>query len=80
MRDPHPSGGMPPGDPRGYGSAIPSSAVGEMQMQRGYAADPFDQYGERNRFLGGGTRVQEFEPRGSYPGGRVYDIGSRHYN
>ncbi|XP_054811415.1 uncharacterized protein LOC129312749 isoform X1 [Prosopis cineraria] len=80
IRDPHPSGGMPPGDPRGYSSAIASTAIGEMQMQRGYTADPFDRYGERNRFLGGGARVQEFEPRGSYPGGRVYDTGSRHYS
>lgn len=79
IRDPYPSsGGMAPSDPHGYGAGNASAAVGEVQ--RGYSADHFDPYRERARFLGG-ARDQGFEPsRGSYPGGRVYDTGSRYYN
>ncbi|KAI4334157.1 hypothetical protein L6164_018881 [Bauhinia variegata] len=72
------SSGIAPADPHGYSSANNSSApVGELQ--RGYSADHFDPYRERARFLGGGARDQGFEPRGAYPGGRVYDTGSRYY-
>ncbi|KAI4322495.1 hypothetical protein L6164_022185 [Bauhinia variegata] len=78
-RDPYPrGGGMAPGDPHGYSANNSSAPVGELQ--RGYGADHFDHYGERARFLGAGTRDQGFEPRGPYPGGRVYDTGSRYYS
>lgn len=80
IRDPYPSSSMAPRDPRdphGYNNVNPSGAGGEVQ--RGYSADHFDPYRERARFLGSG-REQGFEPRGPYPGGRVYDTGSRYYN
>ncbi|KAH1220774.1 hypothetical protein GmHk_12G034330 [Glycine max] len=76
IRDPYPSGGMAPGDPHGYNNV---NASGTGEVQRGYSADHLDPYRERARFLGGG-RDQGFEPRGPYPGGRVYDTGSRYYN
>ncbi|TKY67006.1 ubiquitin carboxyl-terminal hydrolase 8 [Spatholobus suberectus] len=83
IRDPYPSSGMAPRephaprDPHGYNNVNASGAVGEVQ--RGYSANHFDPYRERARFLGGG-RDQGFEPRVPYPGGRVYDTGSRYYN
>ncbi|KAG4985662.1 hypothetical protein JHK86_033353 [Glycine max] len=67
---------MAPGDPHGYNNV---NASGTGEVQRGYSADHLDPYRERARFLGGG-RDQGFEPRGPYPGGRVYDTGSRYYN
>lgn len=67
----------PPRDPHGFNNANAPGVGGEVQ--RGYSADHFDPYRERARFLGGG-RDQGFEPRGPYPGGRVYDTGSRYYN
>ncbi|RDY04829.1 hypothetical protein CR513_11407, partial [Mucuna pruriens] len=70
IRDPYPSSGMAPRDPHGYNNLNASSAGGEVQ--RGYSADHFDPYRERARFLGS-ARDQGFEPRGPYPGGRVYD-------
>ena len=77
IRDPYPSSGMAPRDPHGYSNINASAAGGEVQ--RGYSADHFDPYRERARFLGGG-RDQGFESRGPFPGGRVYDTGSRYYN
>lgn len=77
IRDPYPSSGMAPRDPHGFNNANAPGVGGEVQ--RGYSADHFDPYRERARFLGGG-RDQGFEPRGPYPGGRVYDTGSRYYN
>ncbi|KAK7266271.1 hypothetical protein RIF29_18913 [Crotalaria pallida] len=70
MRGPYPSSGMPPSDrdPHGYNPVNASAGGGE----RGYSADHFDPYRERARFLGS-ARDQGFEPRGPYPGGRVYD-------
>lgn len=65
-----------PRDPHGYNNVNPSGAG---EVQRGYSTDHFDPYRERARFLGSG-REQGFEPRGPYPGGRVYDTGSRYYN
>ncbi|XP_061356857.1 uncharacterized protein LOC133301257 [Gastrolobium bilobum] len=77
IKDPYPSSGMAPRDPHGYNTDNASAAGGEVQ--RGYSSDHFDSYNERARFLGG-ARDQGFEPRGPYPGGRVYDTGSRYYN
>ncbi|KAK7312694.1 hypothetical protein VNO77_36759 [Canavalia gladiata] len=74
--DSYPSGGMAHRDSHGYNN-VNASAAGEVQ--RGYSADHFAPYRERARFLGG-ARDQGFEPRGPYPGGRVYDTGSRYYN
>lgn len=68
---------MAPRDSHAYGNVNASAASGEVQ--RGYSADHFDPYRERARFLGS-AREQGFEPRGAYPGGRVYDTGSRYYN
>ncbi len=76
MMDQYPNSGMGPGDPQGYSGVATSAAAGEAQ--RGYNSDNFDSYRERARFLGG-ARDNGFEPRGSYPGGRVYDTGSRYY-
>ena len=64
------------GDPHGYSGVATSTAAGEAH--RGYNSDNFDSNRERARFLGG-ARDHGFEPRGSYPGGHVYDTGSRHY-
>ncbi|KAK7292447.1 hypothetical protein RIF29_08228 [Crotalaria pallida] len=78
IRDPYPSSGMPPRDrdPHGYNPVNALAGGGE----RGYSADHFDPYKERARFLGS-ARDQGFEPRGPYPGGRVYDTTfSRYYN
>ncbi|XP_042512227.1 uncharacterized protein LOC122087231 [Macadamia integrifolia] len=59
-------------DPQNYG--IPAAA----EAHRGYASGQFDSYRERAQFLGGG-RSHGFESRGPYPGGRVYNTGSRYY-
>ncbi|OIW05901.1 hypothetical protein TanjilG_23687 [Lupinus angustifolius] len=78
IRDPYPGSGMTPRDPHGYNTVNASAGGGEVP--RGYSADHFDPYRERARFLGG-ARDKGFEPRGPYPGGRVYDTtGSRYYN
>ncbi|RVW81731.1 hypothetical protein CK203_049514 [Vitis vinifera] len=61
---------MGPSDPHGYDRV--------EEQRRAYNADHFDSYRERARFLGG-ARDHGFEPRGQYPGGRVYDTGSRYY-
>ncbi|OMO52129.1 hypothetical protein CCACVL1_29347 [Corchorus capsularis] len=80
--DHYPHGTMAPadtmatGNPHGYGGVAGSAAVGDAH--RGYNSDNFNSYSERARFLGG-ARDPGFEPRGSYPGGRVYDTGSRYY-
>ncbi|KAK3205565.1 hypothetical protein Dsin_019611 [Dipteronia sinensis] len=65
-----------PGDPHGYSGHASAPAVGEGY--RAYNSDHYDSYRERARFLGG-PRDHGFEPRGQYPGGRVYDTGSRYY-
>lgn len=74
--DHFPNSGMGSGDPHGYGSTPAAAAVGEAY--RSYNSDHYDTYRERDRFLGD-PRDQGFEPRGPYPGGRVYDTGSRYY-
>ncbi|XP_022730651.1 uncharacterized protein LOC111285447 [Durio zibethinus] len=71
-----PADTMLTGNPRSYSGVAGSAAVGDGH--RGYNSNNFDSYRERARFLGG-DRDQGFEPRGSYPGGRVYDTGSRYY-
>lgn len=71
IMDHFPNSGMGPGDPHGYGGT-----VGEAY--RSYNSDHYDTYRERARFLVD-PRDQGFEPRGPYPGGRVYDTGSRYY-
>lgn len=82
MMDHYPHSSVGPGDtmssdnPHGYSGTAGSAAVGDGH--RGYNTDNFDSYRERARFLGA-ARDQGFEPRGSYPGGRVYDTGSRYY-
>lgn len=70
--DHYPNSGMGPSDPHGYGGAAGS------ESHRTYNVDQYDSYRERARFLGS-TRDHGFESRGPYPGGRVYDIGSRYY-
>ncbi|KAM7522649.1 hypothetical protein LguiA_012551 [Lonicera macranthoides] len=73
--DLYPNSGMsPPSDPHGY-SAL-GAPTGEPH--RAYNADQYGSYRERARFLGS-NRDQGFESRGQYPGGRVYDTGSRYY-
>ncbi|GLU19085.1 hypothetical protein SLE2022_353520 [Rubroshorea leprosula] len=67
---------MTPGNPHGYSGVAGSAMVGDAN--RVYNSDPSDSYRERTRFLGA-ARDQGFETRGSYPGGRVYDTGSRYY-
>lgn len=76
IMDHFPNSGMGPGDPHGYGGTPAAAAVGEAY--RSYNSDHYDTYRERARFLGD-PRDQGFEPRGPYPGGRVYDTGSRYY-
>ncbi|XVE79133.1 hypothetical protein DITRI_Ditri14bG0033600 [Diplodiscus trichospermus] len=71
-----PAATIPTGNPHGYSGVAGSAAVGEGH--RGYNSENFDSYRERARFLGG-ARDHGFEPRGSYPGGRVYDTGSCYY-
>ncbi|CAK8575665.1 unnamed protein product [Lathyrus sativus] len=78
IRDPYSSSsGMTPRDSHAHSNVNAPASVGEPQ--RGYSADHFDPYREQSRFLGN-ARDQGFEPRGPYPGGRVYDTGSRYYN
>ena len=60
----------------GYSGVAGSVAAGDVH--RGYNSDKSDSYGERARFFGG-AKDHGFEPRGSYPGGHVYDTGSRYY-
>ncbi|PSR95448.1 Pericentriolar material 1 protein [Actinidia chinensis var. chinensis] len=74
MMDNYPNSGMGTTDPHAYGAV--ADAAGEPH--RAYNADQYDSYRERARFLGG-NRDHGFENRGSYPGGRVYDTGSRYY-
>lgn len=74
--DQYPNSSMGSSDPHGYIGIASSAAVGEAR--RGYNSDHFDSYRERARFLGG-ARDQGLESRGPYPGGRVYDTGSRYY-
>ncbi|CAL0303974.1 unnamed protein product [Lupinus luteus] len=77
IRDPYPNSGMASRDPHGYNTV---NASGGGEVQRGYSSDQFDPYREQARFLGS-ARDQRVEPRGPYPGGRVYDTtGSRYYN
>ncbi|XP_009608557.1 uncharacterized protein [Nicotiana tomentosiformis] len=74
------------------GFAAMNSPSGERQAARGfvamnspsgerqaaYNADSYDSYRENSRYLGSG-RDHGYEPRVQYPGGRVYDTGSRYY-
>lgn len=76
MVDQYPKTGMGSSDPHGYGGIATSAAVEEAH--RGYNTDNFDSYRERARFLGD-DRDHGLEPRGPYPGGRVYDTRSRYY-
>ncbi|KAF7805766.1 uncharacterized protein G2W53_037927 [Senna tora] len=68
--DPHPRSGMPLSDPHGYGSAIASAAIGEVQ--RGYTANHLDRYSERARFLGGGGGGGGGSARVRYINNRAY--------
>ncbi|XP_027105220.2 uncharacterized protein [Coffea arabica] len=70
--DHYPSSGH--GDPQGYSTGTPPA----RDPQRLYNADNYDSHRERARFLGSG-RNDDFEHRGQYPGGRLYDTGSRYY-
>ncbi|KAL5580148.1 hypothetical protein UlMin_012590 [Ulmus minor] len=76
MVDRYPNSGNRPNDPHSYSGFAPSAAVADAQ--RGYNNVQYDSYTERARFLGG-SRDQRSAPRGPYPGGRVYDTGSRYY-
>ncbi|KAG9445257.1 hypothetical protein H6P81_016597 [Aristolochia fimbriata] len=66
----YPTNSMIPTDPHGYGaaSAVGSFAPGHLDSS----------YKERSQFPMGG-RNPMFDSRGSYPGGRTYDSGSRYY-
>lgn len=75
MMDHYPNSGMGPNDPHGYGGVDAAAA----EPNRAYNGDHYDSYRERARFLGGNRDHHGFEPRGPYPGGRVYDTGSRYY-
>lgn len=70
--DHYPSSG--PSDPQGYSTGTPPA----RDPQRLYNADNYDSHRERARFLVSG-RSDDFWPRVQYPGGRVYDTGSRYY-
>ncbi|PON50897.1 ubiquitin carboxyl-terminal hydrolase [Parasponia andersonii] len=74
--DRYPNSSVVPNDPHGY-TGFPVSATA-ADAHRSYDTEHYDSYRERARFLGG-TRDHGFEPRGPYPGGRVYDTGSRYY-
>ncbi|KAJ4971165.1 hypothetical protein NE237_004264 [Protea cynaroides] len=63
-------------DPQNYGVPVATAAAGEAH--RAYASAQFDSYRERAQFLEAG-RSHGFESRGSYPGGRVYNLGARRY-
>lgn len=76
VMDRYPNSSMGPSELRGY-SGVPASAAGG-EGHRAYNTDQYESYRERARFLGG-SRDHGFEPRGPYPGGRVYDTGSRYY-
>ncbi|CAB4283087.1 unnamed protein product [Prunus armeniaca] len=76
VMDCYPNSSMGPSELRGYGGVAASAAGGEGH--RAYNTDQYESYRERARFLGG-SRDHGFEPRGPYPGGRVYDTGSRYY-
>lgn len=76
VMDRYPNSSMGPSELRGYGGVAASAAGGEGH--RAYNTDQYESYRERARFLGG-SRDHGFEPRGPYPGGRVYDTGSRYY-
>lgn len=74
--DHYPKSSTGSSDLHGYSGIAATATVGEAR--RGYETDQYDSYRERARFLGG-SRDHGFEPRGPYPGGRVYDTGSRYY-
>ncbi|VVA27489.1 PREDICTED: LOC110665661 isoform [Prunus dulcis] len=76
VMDRYPNSSMGPSELRGYSGVAASAAGGEGH--RAYNTDQYESYRERARFLGG-SRDHGFEPRGPYPGGRVYDTGSRYY-
>ncbi|XP_008230461.1 PREDICTED: uncharacterized protein LOC103329735 [Prunus mume] len=76
VMDCYPNSSMGPSELRGYSGVAASAAGGEGH--RAYNTDQYESYRERARFLGG-SRDHGFEPRGPYPGGRVYDTGARYY-
>jgi len=78
MMDQYPNSSMGPNDPHGYGG-VAGGGGGGGEPHRVYNEDHYDSYRERARFLGGNRDHHGFEPRGPYPGGRVYDTGSRYY-
>lgn len=69
IMDSYPESGMGSNDPHGYA------------YERGgnYNENQYDSYRERSRFLGNDATGHGFEQRRPYPGGRVYDTGSRYY-
>lgn len=54
----------------------PNEAYGDPHQA--YGRGNFESYRERPEF-GGGGRSHEFDSRGPYPGGRVYNSGGRYY-
>ncbi|KAL6202621.1 hypothetical protein ACLB2K_026328 [Fragaria x ananassa] len=76
VMDRYPKSSMGSSDLHGYSGMTASATAGDAR--RSYETDQYDSYRERARFLGG-SRDHGFEPRGPYPGGRVYDTGSRYY-
>lgn len=77
IMDHYPNGGIGPGDPRGNSGVTTLAAAG--QAHQNYESEHFDSFRERARFLGNSARDPNLDPRGPYPGGRVYDTGSRYY-
>ncbi|KAK4358530.1 hypothetical protein RND71_020759 [Anisodus tanguticus] len=63
--------------PAGERQVAYNSPAGERQAA--YNADGYDSYRENARYLGNSGRDHEYEPRVQYPGGRVYETGSRYY-
>ncbi|XP_050369552.1 uncharacterized protein LOC126787698 [Argentina anserina] len=76
VMDRYPKSSMGSSDIHGYSGNPASATAGDAR--RSYETDQYDSYRERARFLGG-SRDPGFKPRGPYPGGRVYDTGSRFY-
>ena len=77
IMDHYMNGGIGPGDPRGNSGVTNLPAAG--QAHQNYESEHFDSFRERARFLGNSGWDPNLDARGAYPGGRVYDTGSRYY-
>nr|XP_043633186.1 uncharacterized protein LOC122604361 [Erigeron canadensis]XP_043633187.1 uncharacterized protein LOC122604361 [Erigeron canadensis]XP_043633188.1 uncharacterized protein LOC122604361 [Erigeron canadensis] len=75
MEQQHASSAVGFSEPHGY------SGGESLAHRAAYNTPHVDSYRDRPRFAGGNrdSRDPGFEPRGQYPGGRVYGSGSRYY-